>query len=384
MKSPKKKVLVFIDWYLPGYKAGGPIRSCANLIEALSDQYDFWVVCRDRDYLEDKPYPGIEPNRWENRGAAKTLYLSPKNQSLNTITEVIATLKPDVIYINGIFSKVFSIYPLISIRRIQSNHRIILSPRGMLAPSALGLKAFKKSVFLKLAKAMNLFRGVVFHATNQDEKEQIEKGFSGSEIIVAENIPGLPGDGKSSSRNFKAENKLKMYAVARIAPEKNIDFAISCLQNIPKDLEVSYRIIGSKYDEAYFSKCVKMADALPGHVRVHFQKPLPPSELSAEAKKHDVFFLPTRGENYGHAIIEALNSGVPVLISDRTPWRALEMKELGFDLSLQKDRFTKKIIELSRMSPSNFHKKYSKVSKIAAKLVNKHEIRADYQKIFDG
>jgi len=27
----KKKILVFIDWYLPGYKAGGPVRSMANI-----------------------------------------------------------------------------------------------------------------------------------------------------------------------------------------------------------------------------------------------------------------------------------------------------------------------------------------------------------------
>lgn len=386
MKSTKKKILVFIDWYLPGYKAGGPIRSCANLIEALSDQYDFWVVCGDRDYLEDEPYEGIEPNRWENRGAAKTLYLSPKRQTLSTVTEVISTLKPDIVYVNGIFSKVFSIYPLISTRRLQSGSdcRIVLSPRGMLAPSAIGLKSFKKRVFLVMARALNLFGGVVFHATNQEEKDQIEQWFKDAEIIVAENIPGLPGAGKPSRRRKKTENGLKMYAVARIAPEKNIAFALSCLQNIPKNLDVSYRIIGSRYDEVYYSKCSKIVASLPDHVHVEFENPMPPSDLSEEAVKHDLFFLPTRGENYGHAIIEALSLGIPVLISDCTPWHRLEEKKIGFEFPLQKNRFTDTIIELSRMSSANFDKKYSKVREIAAKLVNKNQIKADYQKIFDG
>ena len=35
------------------------------------------------------------------------------------------------------------------------------------------------------------------------------------------------------------------------------------------------------------------------------------------------FLLPTGGENFGHAIFEALSCGVPALISDRTPWRDL-------------------------------------------------------------
>jgi hypothetical protein len=31
----KKKILVFVDWYLPGYKAGGQIRSVASMVGHL-------------------------------------------------------------------------------------------------------------------------------------------------------------------------------------------------------------------------------------------------------------------------------------------------------------------------------------------------------------
>jgi glycosyltransferase involved in cell wall biosynthesis len=46
------------------------------------------------------------------------------------------------------------------------------------------------------------------------------------------------------------------------------------------------------------------------------------------------FLLPTAGENFGHVILEALTSGCPVLISDQTPWRALQEEGIGWDLSL--------------------------------------------------
>ena len=42
--SSRKKILVAIDWYLPGYKAGGPIRSCASIINCLKDDFDFAVL----------------------------------------------------------------------------------------------------------------------------------------------------------------------------------------------------------------------------------------------------------------------------------------------------------------------------------------------------
>ncbi|NNE56159.1 MAG: hypothetical protein HKN32_09070, partial [Flavobacteriales bacterium] len=59
-KDPK--VLVFTDWYLPGYKAGGPIRSLSNLVYRLD--LDWSVVTSNRDHAAVEPYPNIEPNVW--------------------------------------------------------------------------------------------------------------------------------------------------------------------------------------------------------------------------------------------------------------------------------------------------------------------------------
>ena len=42
-------VLIFADHYLPGFKAGGPIRTINNLIEALGDTFRLLVFTRDRD-----------------------------------------------------------------------------------------------------------------------------------------------------------------------------------------------------------------------------------------------------------------------------------------------------------------------------------------------
>ena len=59
---------------------------------------------------------------------------------------------------------------------------------------------------------------------------------------------------------------------------------------------------------------------------------MPHEQLLQEMAQHDLFLLPTLGENFGHAIVEALHAGCPVLISDKTPWRNLESKCAGWEL----------------------------------------------------
>jgi glycosyltransferase involved in cell wall biosynthesis len=68
-----------------------------------------------------------------------------------------------------------------------------------------------------------------------------------------------------------------------------------------------------------------------------------------------LFFLPTRGENFGHVISESLQAGCPVLISDQTPWQGLEEKKAGWVNSLlQPERFQAVLQEVLEMDDRLF------------------------------
>jgi len=385
MESTNKRILVFTDWFLPGYKAGGPITSCANLVRHLSSRFDFYLVCRDRDYLESEPYANIDTDEWVEAFGIKVMYLSPRGWNRRRINELIQGIQPHTIYINGIFSKVFSVMPVMAAKKYsaRSNTRIILAPRGMLAPSALGLKPIKKKAFLYTSKLLGLFRNLRFHATNAREREDINRWFPKSRISVVENIPGIPVPFEKKVM-AKEENTLRLYSLARIAPEKNIDFALNCLQQIPKKLEISFDLIGSVYDEAYARKCREIAKSLPKNVTVRFHKPISPILIPSFVKNYDAFFLPTRGENYGHAIIEALLMGFPVIISDKTPWKDLSKRGLGFDLPLQREKFTEALISLAEMNRELFLSTYKEVNIRAEQLIDVDKIRSGYEDLFDG
>ncbi len=72
--------------------------------------------------------------------------------------------------------------------------------------------------------------------------------------------------------------------------------------------------------------------------------------------KYQVFLFPSKSENYGHAIHEALLAGCPVIISDNTPWGNLEEKNVGFALSLtKKQKFIESILFFLKMDSTEYN-----------------------------
>jgi len=126
-----KIVLACVDYYLPGYKAGGPIRTLANMVEQLGDKFAFRVITRDRDFQDREPYPNIQPCQWNQLGKAEVFYLSPEKVTLRTFQSILSETEYDILYLNSFFSPRFTISPLLLQRlKFISNRPIVLAPRG--------------------------------------------------------------------------------------------------------------------------------------------------------------------------------------------------------------------------------------------------------------
>ena len=97
---------------------------------------------------------------------------------------------------------------------------------------------------------------------------------------------------------------------------------------------ITFNIFGPLEDMAYWEKCRRIIEKLPANIQGHYQGILDHDEVIRVMAMHDLFFLPTHGENFGHVIVEALAAGCPILISDQTPWRDLEKEGVGWDLPL--------------------------------------------------
>lgn len=329
------RVLILSEYYLPAYRAGGPVRTLSNLVERLGDEFEFRVVTGDRDLGDPRPFDDVEPGRWIARGRAWCWYLRRRPGRPVDLCRVVRSTPHDVLYLNSLFSTGFGVAPLL-LRRLGllGGAPVVLAPRGELSAGALSLKAPKKRVFLVIARALRLHRGVRWQATTALEAAEIRRWFgAGATVAVAGNLASGAGpDAPATRPDAKRPGRLRLVFYSRIAPKKNLLGALDMLAGVRGDVRLD--VHGPIEDRDYWRRCQERIAELPENVVVRAHGPLPFGAATAELAGYDAFLLPTLGENFGHAIVEALAAGCPVVISDTTPWLGLEDHQAGWALPL--------------------------------------------------
>jgi len=143
-----KKILIFIDHFLPGYKAGGIAQSIINLSEYIKTDFDLNIITSNTDFGELKSYPDVRINEWTNHLNGVNIYYIPKRKlTIFKIRNILNDVKPDFVYLHSMYSLKFAILPLLVCRTTNKNLKLILAPNGMLNSGALKFKKTKKTDF---------------------------------------------------------------------------------------------------------------------------------------------------------------------------------------------------------------------------------------------
>lgn len=332
MAPQRPIILTFLDHYLPGFRAGGPVRTVLHMVEQLSDEYEFRIVTADRDIGDTRPYQGVTVDAWNPVGGAQVFYRSPGASGWRALLADPAIQDIDLIYASGVFSAASTLRPLLFARtRKLPPAPILVPPRGELSPGALQIRKAKKRAFLSLARLAGFYRNVFWHCSNEEEASQVRRYFSPSpgKIMIAPDLSGLA----SAPPAPRARNEeLRIVFLSRVSPKKNLDGALKILSLV--ESRVAFDILGPLEDGAYWKNCEALIGQLPANVTVNYAGEVHPDRVEQTLRDYDLFLFPTHGENYGHVIREALSAGVPALLSDRTPWRGLEARDAGADLPL--------------------------------------------------
>ena len=351
----KPKILVFVACYLPGYKAGGPVRTIANMVDSLAEDFDFWIITKDRDLGEVTQYADVQPDRWQVVGNAMVYYLPPESCSVSKVAKLIANTSYDVLYLNSFFGFVFTIKPLLArLLGYLPDKPLIVAPRGEFSTGALNLKCIKKKIYLEISKKLGLYKNIIWHASSEHEAQDIIKtmAVNRGNIHVAINLPKPVKLATSLDTPLCSESnsgELKVIFLSRISPMKNLAYALETLSEVKA--RVVFDIYGPTEDEHYWTKCKGLIDLLPENISVNYCGSVLPEQVAATFGRYDLFFFPTLGENYGHVIAEALSVGTPVILSDQTPWRNLQDDRMGWDLPLEnRDEFVRVIDGFSSMT----------------------------------
>lgn len=381
--NPQKdrlQLLICADWYAPGINAGGPIRSCVNLVELLGSDVLISVITSNRDLGAAAPYIGIEPNAWIRwRQRADVYYASSAINRMVCFAKALDAHPDTTVYLNSMFSVAGTLWPLLWMWLIGSPIQIVLAPRGMLKPSALRQKSWKKKPLLAFMRLLGLLRNVRFHATSSDEIQEIRQAFGDAEIRCISNVPVTPVE--SLPNRIHTTGAAHLCFVGRVHPIKNLLWLLDGMALLKTNCLLT--VVGPIEDEEYFKKCETVATALPENVSVDFVGAQPPARIQHLLIKADALILPTLGENFGHAIFESLAVGTPAIVSDQTIWRDLEAKSAGWDLPLSDvTQYVEAIERLATNTEQEQNQLRQGALNVASAFLRSNDVRSQYWELF--
>lgn len=356
MTERKKKILILLPVYLPGYKSGGPIRTISNIVNACSDHFEFSIICKDRDAGDFDSYENISIDDWNKVGASRVFYASENKRNYFSFYDLIKVSDSNLVYLNSFFNYNFTLRPLL-INILFHKKPVLLCPRGELSDGALNIKSLKKQFYIKLFKLIMLHKRVTWQATSRQEEREIRKVFGRSvDVWFSENI-ARP---KIAELPFPAKPKtLRVVFLSRISKKKNLLGAIQALKFVSARVQFNVYGPASRDEDIYYlNRCKSIVEELPENIKVSFCGDVPNHKVGEVLKHHDLFFLPTEGENFGHVIFEALASGLPLLISNTTPWERLEQFGIGWNLGVHDYEGYANYIDKVAAMPASEHSEF--------------------------
>jgi glycosyltransferase involved in cell wall biosynthesis len=370
----KTEILVFASYYLPGFKAGGPIRSIGNMLEYLGNEYTFKIITRDRDLGDDSQYEDVKSNVWQKKYNSSIFYISPEKLNFRYLYFLIKNNPHDYLYLNSFFDPIT--FKLLVVTKFIPSYSssIILAPRGEFSSGALGLNTLKKKIYTFITLTFGLYKNVIFQASSKFEKDDIinNSPFKNNKIKIALDLPSKIESSKFQKIKSFNDDILRIVFLSRISPMKNLKYALNILKKIKRD--VIFDIYGPIEDPNYWFECSKVFQDIPSNVKIEYMGSVAAENVKDIFLNYDLFFLPSKGENYGHVIAEALSVGTPVLISNNTPWKNLENDYLGWEIDLNEPNLFVSVIE--EFKPNIEFWKRSTVHKNALKrILNPSDIK---------
>jgi glycosyltransferase involved in cell wall biosynthesis len=228
------------------------------------------------------------------------------------------TTRAEVVHVHGVWEEVQHR----ACRVAQSLGKpYIIRPCGMLDPWGLRQRALKKKIYLYWRLRRNLNRAAALHFTAPAEHALTEPLRLVPAAIVEPNgvdlteFAELPVRGTFRSRYPQPDGRLLVLFLSRLHHKKGLELLIPAFaQTAASD---AFLVLAGPDSDGYQAKLAELARRHGLADRVIFTGMLHGKERIAALADADLFVLPSYQENFGLAVVEALASQTPVLISDQ-------------------------------------------------------------------
>jgi glycosyltransferase involved in cell wall biosynthesis len=327
--TTRLRVLHTTPAFAPAYRYGGPIRSVEGLVVELARRgVDVRVLTTDSHGRERLPArPG-----WQTWRGVPVRYLArwamPDLAPALLWEAYLEARRSDVVHVMALFSAP-SMVGLIAAEL--AGKPVVLSPRGVLEPAALGMASARPKRAWLRAFAPALRRTTLFHATSLAEAESITRVLGPTaRVRIVPNGADIEEREVAASRKGRAPLTPWIGTLGRLHPIKALDRLLDAAVILrARGVELEVVLAGPSEDAACLAHLSRLASRPELAGRVHF-----PGELAGEAKLEflawcRVLCLPSYSENFGNVVVEALACLTPVVAAHGTPWGELETCTAG-------------------------------------------------------
>ena len=208
----------------------------------------------------------------------------------------------------------------------------VLSPHGMLYPTALAISKWKKIPMLRLWFNRDIMEATCLHTTCEQEMEYCRTfGYKGS-IAVIPNAVVIPKDIMVKKYNYRdSKGRRQIGFLGRLHPIKKVEYIIYAMGMLPDNMkcQVSLQVMG-KYDDRYEQWLKDEVKRMGLNECVEFVGFVTGKEKYERLAQLSALMVPSAQENFGMIVPEALLCGTPVYASLGTPWSELNTYHVGW------------------------------------------------------
>jgi glycosyltransferase involved in cell wall biosynthesis len=189
----------------------------------------------------------------------------------------------------------------------------LLRPLGTLAPWALEQKRWQKRTLLRLAGHRMIERAAAVHYTTEAEARLTESAIGLTRGIV---VPlGLADEWLQQRAVPDGRREPVVLMLARLHPVKNLETAIAAFHALGADAAGWRLVVAGDGDPAYRRLLEAQAAAGPAGDRIVFTGWIDGPIARSWLARASLFVQPSHQESFGVAVLEAMSSGVPVVVS---------------------------------------------------------------------
>ena len=178
------------------------------------------------------------------------------------------------------------------------------------------------------------------HVTSTWEKNELKKFGIQTELIrlIYNPIPK-----RLTKTDFEySKNHCSTFTflyVGRLHPYKGISQLLDAYMALPAATlkKTKLKLIGHFSNESYRNKILNKIKSMPPNVQVEVKPFLEMPELSSHYKSADVFVMPSKSENFGLSILEALYFRKQIIVPKDSPWGYLLSKNVTEIVSKNQD-----------------------------------------------